>query len=60
MSSNLKSFMERNNDTNKSSEYYGESFCNIVFDYLGSYGGFSKEDLFFLRENGYSEGEFLD
>lgn len=56
---NLKSFIEENIDYEKDHMFYNESFCNLVFDYLGSMGyEITKQDEEYLRANGYSVEDF--
>lgn len=54
----LREYIKNNIDMDESDIYYNESFCNIVFDYLGSKGEFSSEDILYLKENNYSPEDF--
>ena len=56
---NLKEYMSSNNDLNKNSIYYNETFYYVVLDYFNSYEP-SEEDYKFLKENGYYITDFLD
>lgn len=57
----LRSFIEENIDYEKEHIFYNESFCNLTFDYLGSMGyEITKEDEKYLKECGYSVGDFED
>lgn len=58
--SRLEEYMNKNNNTNKDSIYYNESFCNLTIDYLGSYEFFTVEDVEYLKLNGYVEEDFTE
>lgn len=58
---NLKSFVEGNINYEKDHMFYNESFCNLVFDYLGSMGcEITKQDEEYLKVNGYSIEDFKE
>lgn len=56
---NLRNYMRENNTTSKDNIFYNETFCNIVYDYLSSCD-FTEEDREYLKENEYSEEDFLE
>lgn len=56
---NLRQYMELENKVNKNNDSYNETFCNIVFDYLGCMGEFSKDDEKFLNDNDYVIEDFI-
>ena len=49
-------------EINKDNVYYNESFCHVVYDYLGSKGieNLTEDDLLVLKENDYDIGDFID
>lgn len=55
----LETYIRKNINMKKSNIYYNETFCNLVFDYLGSKGDFTQKDIDFLISNGYSETDFI-
>lgn len=57
---NLEAYIRKNINRKESDIYYNESFCNLVFDYLGSKGEFTDKDIKFLINNGYSEADFIN
>ena len=58
-SKSLKDYIESNISVEKSSDYYNESFCNLVFDYIGSMGELTKEDIKYLNKNEYDVSDFI-
>lgn len=54
----MDEYINNNINMGKDDDFYNESFCNLVLDYLGSKGEFSKEDEIFLNENGYDVEDF--
>ena len=57
---NLENYIKNNISYKKGDEFYNESFCSLVLDYLGSYEDFSEEDKEYLLKNGYEESDFLE
>ena len=48
-----------NDNIDKNDKFYNESFCNIVYDYIGSYG-LTLNDVYFLHKNNYDMYDFLE
>lgn len=53
---NLRRYI--NGNISDSPQFYNESFCNLVFDYIGITGGLTNEDIEFLKENDYTAEDF--
>lgn len=56
---NLKQYMELENKVDKNSDYYNETFCNIVYDYM-SHCDLLEDDIKFLGDNDYTIDDFMD
>lgn len=41
----MAEYINNNINMEKDDDFYNESFCNLVLDYLGSKGEFSKDDV---------------
>lgn len=61
MKNNLRDEINKIN-LNKSNPYYGEEFCSIVLDYIGSVSveGLTDDDLKVLEENQYTLSDFME
>ena len=57
---NLKQYMKLENKRDVNDDFYSESFANIVYDYLGSMGEFSEDDVKFLNDSGYDAEDFMN
>jgi hypothetical protein len=55
---NLRDYV--NSKISDSAQFYNESFCSLVFDYIGITGGLTNEDITFLKENDYTAEDFND
>lgn len=57
---NLKQYMEVENKKSVDDDFYNETFANVVYDYLGSMGEFSENDIKFLNDNDYDTEDFIE
>lgn len=55
----LKRYMKENMIFKSEHDYYNESFCNIVLDYISCYE-LTLNDIKFLNLNKYSMYDFID
>lgn len=56
---NLENYINDNVGMKEDDTYYNESFCNLVFEYVGMMGTFSEEDKNYLVSKGYTELDFV-